>query len=215
MKYVAVFFDWGDTLSVVKKHAIVTNNWITSMIHKLYKDSYRLAIISNTHRYQDAWWIRNELMKVNCLTYFELVVSSALYGMHKPDSRIFEKALNFMELDPDKVLMVGDSEYHDGACQSLGMHYMHVEKGVNWTSNLFEVLDDQNFKHRKLSRIKEYELSGDKLTVKLMTLSEEIMPGDSLIIDQNEYKILERNRNFTKEDVLISKELVEFKVKLL
>jgi hypothetical protein len=72
MKFAAVFFDWGDTLSVVSKKSdalvVKTNDWIASMIHRLYQDSYRLAIISNTHRYQDAWWIRNELAKVNCLS---------------------------------------------------------------------------------------------------------------------------------------------------
>lgn len=44
MKYAGVFFDWGDTLSVLKRHVPVTNNWIAPMIQKLYHQSYRLAI---------------------------------------------------------------------------------------------------------------------------------------------------------------------------
>ena len=220
MKFAAVFFDWGDTLSVVSKKSdalvVKTNDWIASMIHRLYQDSYRLAIISNTHRYQDAWWIRNELAKVNCLSHFELVVSSALYGKHKPDLSLFQKALDFMELDPCKVLMVGDSEHCDGACRYLGMQYMFVKKGENWSSDLFSILEDQSFKNRKLSRVKEYGLLGDRLIVKLRTLSDEICPGDSLIVDQTEYLILERSKEFNKEDVLKhTDDFVEFKVKKL
>jgi hypothetical protein len=37
MKFAAVFFDWGDTLSVVSKKSdalvVKTNDWIASMIH--------------------------------------------------------------------------------------------------------------------------------------------------------------------------------------
>lgn len=219
MKFAAVFFDWGDTLSVVKKSktlTVETNNWIAPMIHKLYQNSYRLAIISNTHRYQDAWWIRNELAKVDCLSCFELVVSSAMYGKHKPDLSIFQKALDFMELDPCKVLMIGDSEHCDGACQYLGMQYMLVKKGENWSTDLFKILGDENVKNRKLSRIKEYGLLGDRLIVKLRTLSDEIRPGDLLIVDQDEYLVLERSKEFTKEEVLQHKDdFVEFKVKKL
>jgi predicted HAD superfamily phosphohydrolase YqeG len=214
MKYSAVFFDWGDTLSVVNKQSIDTNDWIEHMLKRLYMASYRLAIISNTHRYQDAQWIRRRLVKVNSLTYFECIISSALYGYHKPDPRIFQKALDFMELEPEKVVMVGDHEHCDGAAQILGMSYLCVERGEHWEQRLYDLLGDAFPANRKLSRISEFGLKGNKLIVKMRHLSEGIEPGDQILLDQDEYVVMEANRSFSKDDVLSqSEEYVEFKVR--
>lgn len=217
MKYSAIFFDWGDTLSVVKNHVPYTNSWIKPMIQKLYRDSYRLAIISNTHRYQDSHWIKQELIKANCLAEFEVVISSAMYGKHKPNLDIFQKALDFMEVTPSKVLMVGDSEHCDGACQFLNMNYFSVKSGDDWSQKLFQILEDSNYKNRKLSRIKEFGLFDDRLIVKIRHLSESIFIGDSILLDEEEYLILGSNRPFlTKADVLSSTDdFVEFKVRKL
>lgn len=217
MKYSAVFFDWGDTLSVLNKEKVpVTNNWIKSMIHKLYGASYRLAIISNTHRYQDAHWIRKELAKHDSLSHFELVISSAIYGVHKPDLSIFQKALDFMELDPTKVVMVGDHPHCDGASRLLGLTYMHVQPGDHWEGKLYDLLDEKFPVSRKLSRISEYGLLDDRLIVKLVHLSEGIGVGDTILLDQTEYVVLDVEFEFTKDDVLKPKprdKVVEFKVR--
>ena len=71
MKYTAVFFDWGDTLAPLDSKGVpVANKWINDMIPELYNNCYRLAIISNTHRYQDAQWIRKELEARRLLKLF-------------------------------------------------------------------------------------------------------------------------------------------------
>jgi predicted HAD superfamily phosphohydrolase YqeG len=215
MKYAAVFFDWGDTLSVVGKKSIDTNDWVGSMLKKLYMASYRLAIISNTHRYQDAQWIRHRLADVSALTYFECIISSALYGYHKPDVKIFQKALDFMELDPTKVVMVGDHEHCDGAAQLLGMSFLHVKSGEHWEQRLYDLLGDAFPSCRKLSRISEFGLIENKLIVKMRHLSESIKAGDHILLDQDEYAVLSASREFEKEDVLHTnkEEYVEFKVR--
>ena len=217
MKYEAVLFDWGDTLSVLNKdHVPITNNWIKNMLRKLFHHSYRLGIISNTHRYQDLHWIRKELLKYDALHYFECIISSAMYGYHKPDIRIFEKAVNFMEIDPSKTIMVGDSKHCDGASQILGMTYMYVESGERWEDKLYQILEEQFPSKRKLSNVAEYGLLGDKLIVPMRHLSESICPGDSIVIAKlGEYKVLECDSKFTKEDVINRKNkdrYVQFKV---
>lgn len=210
MKYAAVFFDWGDTLGTELR----INDWAGGMIRRLYTASYRLAIISNTHRYQDAEWIRKRLAEANALSCFECIVSSAIYGCHKPDTKIFLKALNFMEIDPCRVLMVGDSERADGGCQLLGMSYMHVTRGEHWERRLYDALADNFPSCRKLSRIVEFGLRGDRLIVKLRHLSEPIKAGDHLLLDQDEYVVIKAERSFTKDDVLkSSEEYVEFVVR--
>jgi FMN phosphatase YigB (HAD superfamily) len=214
MRYAAVYFDYGDTLAPIDKHNVPQfHEWSSNLIKKLYGASYRLAVISNTHRYQDAYWIRNELNRRGILQHFELIVSSALYAKHKPNLDIFRKALDFMQLDPVKVLMVGDSEHCDGACQFLGMSYMKVAPDEKWGDRLLTVLDDPMPSSRKLSVITEYGLLGNKLVVKLRHLSEGIEVGDTVVVGQKEAKVLSVSRAFTKEDVLRAKdEFVEMTI---
>lgn len=207
MKYAAVYFDYGDTLAPIDRHNVPQfHDWSTHLIKKLYGACYRLAVISNTHRYQDAYWIRNELTRRGILQHFELIVSSALYAKHKPNLDIFRKALDFMQLDPTKVLMVGDSEHCDGACQFLGMSYMKVDPDEKWGERLLAKLDDEMPGNRRLSTVSEYGLMGDKLIVKMRHLSEGIGVGDYLVVGQTERKVASVSRTFTKEDVLKAKD---------
>ena len=208
MKYTTLIFDWGDTLSTLNKDDVpVTNDWIGKMLKDLYCRSYRLAILSNTHRYQDAQWIRRELAKADVLHYFECIVSSAIYGYHKPDQRIFQKIIDFMEIDPRKAVMVGDSDQCDGAAQLFRMAFLHVKKGEQWRDRLYHLLDD-HAPSRKLSRIVEYGLLNDtNLIVKQRHLSEPLMVGDTVLLDQDEYRITRAHQpDFTKEDCLKNRE---------
>lgn len=218
MRFSAIFFDWGDTLSPLDSNGVpILTTWASGLIHRLYHNSYRLAIISNTHRYQDGFWIRNELAKRNLLQYFEVIFSSATYAIHKPDTRAFQQALDFMKLDPRKVLMVGDSEHCDGACQFLRMKYMKVTPGENWSERLYNKLHDpgvdQGRINRLLSNLYEYSLEGDSLVVKVRHLSEPFRVNDKVLLDQKEYRVTRIPRLMTKDEILKAKdEFVEFGV---
>lgn len=204
MKYSTVLFDWGDTLSPINKKGDPedANSWVATMLQTLYDNSYRLGIISNTHRYQDAHYIRRKLEHIKCCRYFECIISSAMYGYHKPDVRIFQKAVDFMEIDPIRALMIGDSQHCDGGARVLGMSYMYVKPGENWEKRLYTELGDVFPKNRKLSRISEFGLIGDNLFVKMQHLSENLSTGDTLLLDQDEYVVTGVPFEFTKEDVI-------------
>ena len=204
MKYSAIFFDWGDTLSSIDKQGDPheANDWVANMLRNLYDHSYRLGIISNTHRYQDAHYIRHKLERIKCCRYFECIISSAIYGYHKPDVRIFQKAVDFMEIDPTRALMVGDSRHCDGGARVLGMSYMYVKPREHWESRLYEELDDNFPRTRKLTRVSEFGLLKDKLFVKMQHLSENLSVGDTLLLNQDEYIVLEVPFEFKKEDVI-------------
>jgi hypothetical protein len=226
MKYSSIFFDWGDTLSPLNSANVpILSTWVGPMIKSLYARSYRLAIISNTHRYQDGQWIRNELAKHGLLQYFEVVVSSATYAVHKPTLKIFEKALKFMQVDPRKVVMVGDSEHCDGA----GQYPRHdVSKscapGENWHNRLMSALADNST--RKLTPIYEYTIlsdgvayseewvaNGDPLRVKVRHLSEPLEVGDRFLLNETEFQVVRIPRQMTKQEILKAKdEIVEFGV---
>ncbi|MEO6221851.1 MAG: HAD family hydrolase [Vicinamibacterales bacterium] len=86
----------------------------------------RLGLISNSHR---------------CLTSFQshfdieglmsVTVSSAEFGVMKPDARIFQKALELMDVPASRAVMVGDSLAHDviGARQA-GMRAVLLDRGA-------------------------------------------------------------------------------------
>jgi FMN phosphatase YigB (HAD superfamily) len=207
LRYAAVFFDWGDTLAPLDSANVPQfQEWSSPLINRLYLKCYRLAIISNTHRYQDAYWIRNELARRGILQCFEVVISSALYAIHKPDLDIFHKALDFMQLDPFKVLMVGDSEHCDGACRFLGCDYLKVKASEHWADRFLAKIDDPMPSKRKLSNLYEYGRFGNKIVTKVRHLSEGLQAGDIIMLNQEEVKVVSINRQLTKEDILKAKE---------
>lgn len=182
MKYNTVLFDFGDTLNEhhpTKHFAIYP--WVPDLIKKLYSSSYRLGIISNTCRYQDGWWVRNNLAEHGILQYFEMIISSAIYGVHKPDIPIFEKAIRFMEIDPVKCVMVGDNVNCDGGCQFFGITYLYVQPKSNWSQTLLYLLNDRFPKNRKLNNLSECNVHDDKLVSRVRHFNEVVEKGDLIV----------------------------------
>ena len=82
------------------------------------KPRYRLAVVSDA---QTAYAIP-ELRAVGLGEYFDPVIISGDYGYRKPDARLFQKALDALQLLPGQAIFVGNDRYRDifGAKQ-LGM----------------------------------------------------------------------------------------------
>jgi putative hydrolase of the HAD superfamily len=70
---------------------------------RLAAAGFRMAIVSNSEGTIDAM-----LDEVGLRGYFETVVDSAVVGAVKPDPRIFQIALERLDLGPADVMMVGD-----------------------------------------------------------------------------------------------------------
>lgn len=79
---------------------------------------YRMAIVTDA---QSAYAIP-ELHAVGLLSYFNSVIVSGDYGYRKPDARLFQKALDALEVQPTQALYIGNDMYRDifGA-QQLGL----------------------------------------------------------------------------------------------
>jgi putative hydrolase of the HAD superfamily len=79
---------------------------------------YRLAVVSDA---QSAYAIP-ELMAVGIHEYFDPIIISGDYGYRKPDARLFQKALDGLQIDSCQAIFVGNDRYRDifGAKQ-LGM----------------------------------------------------------------------------------------------
>ena len=76
----------------------------------------RIAIVSNLH-----YDLRPEMSSYGFDEYVEAVVISSEHGIQKPDTRMFEFALESLSANPAESLMVGDSVTSDGAAASIGI----------------------------------------------------------------------------------------------
>lgn len=75
-------------------------------LRTLQEQGYRLAIISNAADDND---VQTLIDNAKIRSYFELILSSAAIGIRKPNPRIFEIALEKMEISNSRVAMVGDT----------------------------------------------------------------------------------------------------------
>ena len=70
---------------------------------------FKLAALSDA---QSAWALP-EMRAVGIEAYFQPIIVSGDLGFRKPDKRIFEAALNGLDLPPENVLFVGNDMYRD------------------------------------------------------------------------------------------------------
>lgn len=73
------------------------------------KQKYRLGIVSNA---QEAFTFP-ELDLYGLRSYFDVIVLSSEAGIKKPDSRIFRKALDALNVSTDEVIFVGNDRFSD------------------------------------------------------------------------------------------------------
>jgi putative hydrolase of the HAD superfamily len=86
---------------------------VVDVLDTLRDEGYRLGIVSNW-----SWNLRDRVAQVELDGYFEVVWASAYAGCNKPHPDVFHQAMAQMaapELDPGRVLYVGDSYEHDVA----------------------------------------------------------------------------------------------------
>jgi HAD superfamily hydrolase (TIGR01509 family) len=79
-------------------------------LSKLSRRRLKLGVMSNVSSHEVATAI---LAKVRLAKYFDLVVTSALTGIRKPDPGIFRYAMYQLKIKPEEAVIVGDSERHD------------------------------------------------------------------------------------------------------
>ncbi len=86
--------------------------------------SYRLALISDAQ----SCYALPEIHAVGLEGYFESIVISSHHGFRKPDSRLFQKTLDNMRLEPTEVIWVGNDMFRDiyGA-RLLGIKNIYID----------------------------------------------------------------------------------------
>jgi putative hydrolase of the HAD superfamily len=71
--------------------------------------SYPLALVSDAQ----PCYVHPEIRAVGLEGYFDPIVISADYGFRKPDRRLFQTALDDLELRPDEAVFVGNDMHRD------------------------------------------------------------------------------------------------------
>ncbi|PFC14037.1 2-haloalkanoic acid dehalogenase [Bacillus cereus] len=82
------------------------------------KSHFKIGIITNgsTHRQ------KAKIINTNLNNYFDTIIISEEVGLSKPDKRIFELALNKLNVQPENTLFVGDDLEKDIAgCQNANI----------------------------------------------------------------------------------------------
>lgn len=124
--------------SLDQHYAITQKNWnlekdTIPCLETLQKGNYKMGIISNAGDDRD---VQQLVDKFNIGSYFDIVLTSAACGYRKPHRRIFELALEYFNVQPDEVAMVGDTPEADilGAHQ-MGMYSIWITRRVEDPEN--------------------------------------------------------------------------------
>lgn len=102
-----IYTDWAE------HHHFEMYDDVPGVLRTLHAAGIRIGLISNSHRPLDSF---QEHFSLTGLV--SVAVSSAEFGVMKPDPRIFEEALSLMRVPASDAVMVGDSLAHD----VLGAH---------------------------------------------------------------------------------------------
>ena len=125
------------------KYAITQTNWhleadAHAMFRALQQDNYTLALLSNAGDDPD---VQALIDKDNLRQYFSFIRTSAACGYRKPHPRIFEEALQTLDLRPEECAMVGDTLNADiKGANALGIYSIWFHRRVNNGTKTFEAI---------------------------------------------------------------------------
>lgn len=83
----------------------------------------RTGVVSNI-----AWDIAGVFERNGMAELVDTYVLSYAEGVMKPDPKIFRTACERLDVEPGKVLMIGDNEEADGGARRIGCRFAHVER---------------------------------------------------------------------------------------
>ncbi len=92
---------------------------------RMYKQDYKIGILSN------AMTNLEDLMKNDwkIINLFDAVINSSVEGVMKPDSRIYEIALEKLGVLPEEAVFIDDMPVNIDAANELGIH------GIRYVDN--------------------------------------------------------------------------------
>ncbi len=92
---------------------------VPDVLAALHAAGIRVAVVSDIH-----FDLRPEFSAAHLDRYVDAFVLSFEEGIQKPDARMFQLALDHLDVAPSEALMVGDRPSHDGGAASVGITTM-------------------------------------------------------------------------------------------
>ncbi len=109
------------------------------LLEALKEDGYGMAIITGNTRPSCEVVVKRYRLQ----QYFDYLITRTDVSLLKPHPEGLEYVIEQWACDPKEVVMVGDNELADGGiAKAVGCHYLHNEKGENFTPRLFEMLNN-------------------------------------------------------------------------
>lgn len=75
-------------------------------LDRLKEKGFLLGVISNAG---DDWDVQTLINQAQMRDYFDAILSSASFGIRKPDKRIFYQMMRILQVEPENVIMIGDT----------------------------------------------------------------------------------------------------------
>ena len=104
---------------------IFTEDLEVSGIIRSLKGKWRLGLLSNT----DPLHFNYILSAFPIVRILDKWILSYEVGFKKPDLRIFQKAIEWASVGPEKILFIDDTKGHVEAAATLGIHGIHFTSG--------------------------------------------------------------------------------------
>jgi epoxide hydrolase-like predicted phosphatase len=91
------------------------------LIHMIQtlRSSYTTALLSNTWNVDLETYLSNSLQ---ILDTFDVIVSSAAFGVAKPDPRVYQGVLSLVQAKPEEAVFVDDNAANIASAAALGIH---------------------------------------------------------------------------------------------
>jgi putative hydrolase of the HAD superfamily len=110
----------------------VEDQEVSEIIRSL-KGKWRLGLLSNT----DPLHFRYIVSTFPIVSALEKWILSYEVGFKKPDAQIFQKAIEWASVEPQKILFIDDTKGHVEASISLGMQGIHFISAAKLRKELF------------------------------------------------------------------------------
>jgi len=89
---------------------------VPQVLDALHSAGLGVAVVSDIH-----FDLRPEFAAADLDRYIDVFVLSFEHGFQKPNARMFQAALDHLDVAPSAALMVGDRSSHDGGAASVGI----------------------------------------------------------------------------------------------
>ena len=130
-RFDCVLFDLGNTLIAQENPGTPYESLVVTVLPGVVElldqlhNKVKLGIVSNTKTIS-AIEIKSKLSTVGLDKYFQTIIATAEFGIHKPDPGPITAAIEQLQCAADRTLYIGDIETDKQAAIAAGAHFAYT-----------------------------------------------------------------------------------------